>query len=367
MMQEFLSNQLSLDSYNGYSDAFWMKLTGNLANPETLTLYLTLNFDEQWLSLLNGRIKFGLKGGELQLQLENSHLTAASEGLGSFFCVTTTDSQTHPTWQFTINPPDAVLKGLVEKAQLGTFQVTGYPSRITATFGVSPSHIYLTDAEGLWLHDVNPNQHAILTTKLVHFLCETEFKPYISWAQIGVKCPTISPSLPQKDEKAIASDSQQLQSLIGEITQAKTADFLSLASLAGLDPKQDFAGANLLGAILDNLDFSGANLSSANLRGAELNDTDLSGANLSRVNLRGADLSGAYLSNADLSFSDCSKSSLALANLSEANLQGANLEEVNLTNTNLSGANVEGAIFSTNAGLSEEMKQNLTERGAVIN
>jgi hypothetical protein len=66
--------------------------------------------------------------------------------------------------------------------------------------------------------------------------------------------------------------------------------------------------AEILQAIVDKTNLSGANLSEANL----------SGANLSGANLRWANLSG--------------------ANLSEANLSEANLSEANLSGANLSGA-----------------------------
>ena len=64
-----------------------------------------------------------------------------------------------------------------------------------------------------------------------------------------------------------------------------------------------------------------------NLAGADLSDADLSGANLSGADLSGADLSGA----------------------------------------NLSGANVQDAQFGNNIGIPEEMRADLTQRGAIFN
>jgi hypothetical protein len=39
-----------------------------------IDLHITIIFNEQWESLKDGRIKFGLKGGELRLKLENGEI-----------------------------------------------------------------------------------------------------------------------------------------------------------------------------------------------------------------------------------------------------------------------------------------------------
>jgi hypothetical protein len=51
-------------------------LTFGQASSQTrqIDLHLTINFDEQWESLKEGRIRFGLKGGELRLKLKNSEI-----------------------------------------------------------------------------------------------------------------------------------------------------------------------------------------------------------------------------------------------------------------------------------------------------
>ncbi len=178
----------------------------------------------------------------------------------------------------------------------------------------------------------------------------------------------------------------------------------------------DLSSANLRDANLSNADLSGANLSDAdlsgaNLRGADLSDADLHGvnplfttfraarleqhvlssailinvnlisanlprANLSNVNLLGADLSDANLSDANLSDADLLVADLSGANLSGANLSGANLRGANLRGANLRGANLRGANlnravvekaqFGANLGLTEEMKLDLKQRGAIF-
>jgi uncharacterized protein YjbI with pentapeptide repeats len=83
---------------------------------------------------------------------------------------------------------------------------------------------------------------------------------------------------------------KELDRAIGAALDADTTNFFELAKLLGLDPKQDFAGADLSGT-----DLSGGDLSSANFAG-----TNLKGANLASANLRGAILTNANLSGANL-------------------------------------------------------------------
>lgn len=63
---------------------------------------------------------------------------------------------------------------------------------------------------------------------------------------------------------------QKLQDLFQQVVEAETEDFLELVKIAGLNPAEDFAGANLSGANLSNADLSNADLSGANLYNANL-------------------------------------------------------------------------------------------------
>jgi uncharacterized protein YjbI with pentapeptide repeats len=67
--------------------------------------------------------------------------------------------------------------------------------------------------------------------------------------------------------------------------------------------------------------------------------------------LIGADLSGANLSGADLSGADLIRSDLNWANLS---------------GSDLSGANVNNARFGDNAGISDDLKEALIDKGAIF-
>lgn len=158
-----------------------------------------------------------------------------------------------------------------------------------------------------------------------------------------------------------------------------------------LKKTKDFAGAslqevNLRDANLRNVDLrianlSGADLSNADLRNANLRIADLGNANLSNADLRNANLSVAYLSGVNLNDADLRgvnlnganlyKANLSNANLNDADFSGANLNGANLCgasvkNTNLSRANVKNAVFKDNLGLTEAVKRDLQQRGAIF-
>lgn len=333
-----------------------------------IDLHATLTFNTQWQSLLDGRVKLSLTGGRLQLQFENAKLLASGALAGAMEdnsgrAVKTGSSQA-PCWVFTSDLAAIALSGTIESVQLGRLQVIERPCHVSAAFEVLPQNLYISDAEGLWSHDISPNKHAILERTLVKFLHETRFSPAISQVHwyYGDENPGPKPNGAREDADCETKLRQQIETLC----TAQTDNFLELAKLAGLDPLADLAGGNLLGTDLSELDLSGATFQRVNLRGAVLSDTDLSEADLQGAKLSGADFSGAYLSSANLSGADLHKASLALANLGGANLQATNFKEANLSNINLTSARVERARFGSNPGLTEELKRDLQQRGAIV-
>lgn len=362
------------DTHNPHPDCFWLELRAEAApaNPQHLELWLTLRGDRQWQSLLDGRVQFGIRGGQLTLSWGESPVEAiASEsgdrwplsanGANSSLLVVPQSSPTALFWHFRSHPSQSVVRGTVSSLKLATLEVTGELQHLSATVTTQLADVVLSDVEGLWRHDITPNQHAVLDRAVARMLVETQLIPYLSRADLTSE--SVTAKIPR--DRATANAETALKSLIEKLSAAQTDDFLELAQIAQLNPTEDFSGGNLLGANLSEIDFSGANLSRANLRGGELNDADLSDANLQGANLRGADLSGAYLSNTDLRGANLRRASLALANLGGANLSGANLQETNLSNANFSNTLVEQAQLGQNPGLSEETKQNLLQRGAL--
>lgn len=202
------------------------------AATEQLNLYLTLQFKEQRELLLGGRFKFGLKGGKLSLKLENCEFPLESRHLSGFIklivqqerqqqqgnenqsrrepflpenkptvqgnlatqkttertdkfqfivCqVTTNNSEENPAWVFEVETDEAVLKGILNKAKLGTLNVTAKPCRVEATFEVSPQDVYMTEAEGLWPKNISKKRKAVIERAIIRHLIERKLKPYLS-------------------------------------------------------------------------------------------------------------------------------------------------------------------------------------------
>ena len=92
------------------------------------------------------------------------------------------------------------------------------------------------------------------------------------------------------------------------------------------------------------------------LRGVELVDLVLDGVNLIRANLTGAWLNGSSLVKADLIY----------AQLQDADLRGANLRGATLNKTSWAGAFVEGCCLGGGVGLTDAQRQDLQERGALL-
>ncbi|NES21790.1 MAG: hypothetical protein F6K41_23415 [Symploca sp. SIO3E6] len=217
---------------------FWQTPT----ETQQINLQLTINFNEQWESLGEGRIKFGLKGGELRLKLENSEIPYESRTLAGqmrlsppqnpqqsptnkqpngisiselakniFFkkikpdaesnvvdsksssanqcpislChVTTKISEENPVWVFEEERDELALKGSLLKVNLATLNILALPCRVEATFEVSQRNVCLTDAEGLWLPDLSRNKKAVLEKLIVQHLLEPKIKPYLSRAEL---------------------------------------------------------------------------------------------------------------------------------------------------------------------------------------
>ena len=169
---------------------------------------------------------------------------------------------------------------------------------------------------------------------------------------------------------------EELDRAIGAVLDAETTDFFELAAMLGLNPKQDFAGADLSGTDLSRGDLSFADFTGTNFRGA---------------NLGSANLQGAILKNADLSFANLSsveiKANRDRARRPRAFVRARRLRDIgrdigrafargilltltfngaDLSRADLSGARVEGAIMTGCQGLSPSDIASLKERGAIF-
>lgn len=207
-------------------------LKPKLATPDQINLYLTLQFNEHEEQLPKSRIHFGLKGGTLQLKLENGKIDLASPGLnGSFKLsrqqeqpsqessdhqsfvtvslrerkpdvnanldthqpagktkqsfssqsqVSTPGSEENPTWVFVGEKDQPVLKGLLQPTLLGTLKVTAKPCRLEATFCVAPQDIYITHTEGLLPQTTSKKKKVVIEQAIARRLFKGKLRPYVS-------------------------------------------------------------------------------------------------------------------------------------------------------------------------------------------
>jgi hypothetical protein len=147
---------------------------------------------------------------------------------------------------------ESILQGNLEEIKLATIATLQEPVLVKATVSVTSGDVYLNDSEGLWLHDISPNKHAVLTKKLILFLLDNYFQPYLSWTQLSSEPIENWHSLvDKKDTIPNEASLWQLERAIANVYQAKTEDLIELASLIELNPLVDFVAINLLGGELN--------------------------------------------------------------------------------------------------------------------
>ena len=354
-----------LEIQNPYPEWVELDLKG-ICDPseKTFSLSLGLNYQEQWRSLLDGRVKLALKAGKFKLKLSTGEFIPFSEERDDIALIGKEDTQEF-AWQLFPPRGKSFLDQVHQDIPLGKIILKDQPCDVTGTWEISPADLSITDAENLWRHDLSPNKHGILERVLARFLVQHYFTPQVCRVQYA-----IAHDLPQQNPvtsnlpEASAEKLAELQNIIDQIYEADTQNLVELAQIAGLNLKKDLAGGNFLGAVLSGVELSSADLSRLNFRGAILTDADLSEANLSHANFSGADLSGAYLESANLQYTDFHKASLALVNLIGTNLSHANLTQTNITNANLSSATLTETLFGDNAGMTDTLKESLQQRGA---
>lgn len=432
---------MSYSSENRYSKHLYLELEVPNETSQQVNLLLTINFNEDWEELFQGlHVKFGLKGGELKLDLKNcqsryrdrrgrrisEEVTVeivdqrGGEHGGSisvqelprfsanysvkktsgesykfqriFDLITTKGSEEQPVWVFETTAGESILKGMLEGLKIATLRVTQIPYQVVTTFEVTKHDLYLTGARGLWFPDnIGRNRWAVLERAIATHILEHRVKPYISRVELHYPESGLSDIPPRTWQPPSPDQSpppSEVQHLISRVVEAESTNFAELAKLANLNPRRDFAGANLRG-----VDLSRMNLSSPNpmitvlgimlgLVVGSLTQNFLLGflqtiafnfsvayayrADFSKVNLSYANLSNTQLSVIDLNSANLEHTNLSGANLNFANLKNANLQSANLSNTNLMKAGVKNAVFGNNSGLSRGIRLDLKRRGAIF-
>lgn len=336
-------------------------------SPENLLLelHLSATFRAQVLPILDGSVRFGLRGGCLQVMPVGCRLLAIRDNLAPELPARREGNAADSLlWRLSLPPSDRFLAGDRPSFALGTLRTEAGWS-LALTYNLDPADLYVLAADECWAGSPTPNQQAILLQCLRRFLLAHCLPSPLQSLRLraGVTEARSETVASTPSAEAIA----KLQTHWNRLLTATSDNFSQLCALAELNPRQDFPGANLLGVRLTAQDLSEGTFARANLRGAYLCDADLGSTNLSATQLSGADLSGAHLSSADLRGSLCHRASFALANLGGADLQGADFLGANLTRANLNGARVTGLRLGENPGLEAAQLADLQARGAVVN
>ena len=182
-----------------------------------------------------------------------------------------------------------------------------------------------------------------------------------------LKNDELSPAQIAKNQ-SIAREAEFAASDRGKLIREKRCIKCNLAS-------QNFAKAELSGAVLPQSNLNGANFADANLTLAIFQDADLSGANFSRANLQraalygakllGTNFVGANLTQAKLVYTKLKGASFREANLTNADLKFAEFQQVDLRNANLTSADLSNADLSY-ANLSKAILTNTKLDGAIL-
>ncbi|MEO0986505.1 MAG: hypothetical protein AAFY20_13255 [Cyanobacteria bacterium J06639_14] len=218
-----------------FSDCLFLDLKvaeGESQSSKEVSLHLTLNFNEQWEEVPLGKVKFGLRGGDLRLFLTNgrapyklrsmaskldltfvkevtllNNIEVSSGGDASFSSegvtaqvstsgkrllgktetseiktcqVSSKGSLEEPAWTFRLKSLDnETLIGLIDR-HLCYMEILGFPSKLEAIFQVSRRDVWITDTEGIWPQNISSNKRAILERELLFYLIGSRFQPYLS-------------------------------------------------------------------------------------------------------------------------------------------------------------------------------------------
>jgi len=124
-----------------------------------------------------------------------------------------------PSWKIALPAGIDILKtNALENIKLGKIATNSENWSIEATLTVGNSDLQITEVEGLWRHDIHPNQQAILHRKIALFLLETQL-PY-PLICLNLNSSSTSESMPQPSEKQISSFANlKARNLINIVTQ----------------------------------------------------------------------------------------------------------------------------------------------------
>lgn len=235
------SGRVSAQIRNLYPNCLTLELEGENIEGLKAALYLTASFYEQEELILGGRVKFGLKRGELILSFENAQMkvkdrmlgaplevtlqreitresSSEFQGGGSFstsdkgilpgaslstktgekiaeketsitYRVFTTGNPESPSWNFVEVSRDNPLKGVLRDTQLGilTIRQRGvWLARVRFVFSIED--IYIKGSGGFWAEDIARNKMAVIERFIVKHLLQSKLHSPMSHGELVSRC-----------------------------------------------------------------------------------------------------------------------------------------------------------------------------------
>jgi len=195
-----------------------------------IILNLTIQFNESRLTLKGGHVRFGIKFGELRLELDHARLPIRKRGFsheldnsiqaeiatqkgkelqatmeGSWVAtpgikanigdkttnletekytlrvpqISTKGSEDCPSWDFGVRLRERPLIGS-KKGELGSLEVSTYPCTVDATFTVCRADIVVTGGEGALWKDIQKKRLAVIERIIFHHCLTSQIQPYMS-------------------------------------------------------------------------------------------------------------------------------------------------------------------------------------------
>jgi len=209
------SDRVSAQIDNFFPDCLTLELESQHIEALKASLYLTISFYEQEVSILGGQVKFGLKAVELQLNFENAQMKLKDRMLGAPLTITsstevtkelssefqggggislsekvflpnaslsvktgdksiekvvaishkihTKGKSTSPSWDFTETVNDTPLKGLLRDVQIGIVSINQkgvWNVRVKMPFLMRDIHV--RGSGGLWDENLTRNKFAVI-------------------------------------------------------------------------------------------------------------------------------------------------------------------------------------------------------------
>jgi hypothetical protein len=205
------------------------------SEPEAFSLSVRINFNQQWLVFSFGRVKFGLRGGELRLKLENGQMPselrnealkkilareleierqsggeqesksqveasvtpdlskASLKGVGGqrqkksqvdkfqlkIAQVSHKGANNQPVWVFENRTGEPVLIGELADS-LGKMLIAGVPWSVEATFTPEMRQVVITGLENLFKDDISGHKLNVFELGFAKLFLKHKTQPYLS-------------------------------------------------------------------------------------------------------------------------------------------------------------------------------------------